>query len=133
MKPRKNWQRARVDAGKTLLDATIAMRDHLPRSQWVGLSKLQRFEAGGSATIDPIALGVLARLYKKNLRDIDPDAAAELDELRAVLDSLTGRRHKYAPRDSNPEPAVIGSAGSTGRESVTSATPAPEHSDSRAA
>ena len=127
------WKKAREDAGFTQLEVAYEARAYLPERYWIDPTKLSRFENGGSAVLDPIALGVLAKLYGKNLRQLDSEAADELDQIRRTLDDLAGRRRKYAPRDSNPEPAAIRPAGSPGHESVTSATPAPEHSDSRAA
>lgn len=126
------WKTAREDAGYTQLEAAIEARSHLPERYWIDPTKLSRFETGGPAIIDPIALGVLAELYGKNLRELDPTIADELDEIEETLRGLRRTRRKYAPRDSNPEPAGMGAERRLGAD-VTSGTSLQPDSDSRAA
>jgi len=103
------WRAAREDAGYSQLDAVYELRNRLPRRLCPDPARLSRFETGGYAKIDAIALAVLAEVYGKKLRDIDPATADELEEIQEAVDSLSRRkRRKYAPRDSNPEPAGNG-------------------------
>lgn len=97
---RENWRDARRNAEVTILDAVVAVRTAgIPRRCWIDVTKLSRFENGRSARIDPLALAVLARLYRCDLRDLDAMAADELDELSAGLDLVrSGAGQKIVSR-----------------------------------
>lgn len=107
MPKRQAWIDAREDQGLTQLDVAHLLRDDLPQHLKIDPSKLSRFENGRSAVMSPIALAVLARLYKKNLRDIDSSAADELERTETTLDQLRGRGSNSQPIGSNSESAVV--------------------------
>jgi transcriptional regulator with XRE-family HTH domain len=98
---RKNpWLRARNAAGLSLEQAVYATYV-LPAQYRLTKSKLSRLENGLHANVHPFAFQELANCYGRSLRDIEPAVADELDALYVLA-------AKYAPRDSNPEPADSG-------------------------
>jgi hypothetical protein len=96
------WLRARNAASVTQDEAVFATWE-LPRKYRLTKSKLSRLENNKVVHIHPFAFQELATRYGKTVREIDASVADELDELYALA-------REYAPRDSNPEPADIGTA-----------------------
>lgn len=89
-KKRAKWIKARTDAHVSQFEAAVAVcSSRIPKRCWIDGARLSRFENGGPARIDPLALGVLARAYGQDLAAIDPEAAAELakvgEEIALVL------------------------------------------------
>jgi hypothetical protein len=93
------WLRAR-NAAKVSQEAAVYATYALPPQYRLTKSKLSRLENNKVVHVHPFAFQELATCYGKDVRDIDPDVADELDALYTLA-------RKYAPRDSNPEPADV--------------------------
>ena len=79
----------RETLGLTQVDVFMLMRQQLPRSMWVSLTTLQRYEQG-PITPDVMLVAWLAHLYGVDVSDLDSDLAADLKSARDLLFDATG-------------------------------------------
>ena len=80
----KRLRKAREAAGLTVKQVGYALWDRLPEPMHFSEAKVSRAERG-EGKLDPFEVQFLAHLYGVSVADLDPDAAAALDQYRELL------------------------------------------------
>lgn len=79
-------RRARDEAGLTLDDVIVEFRlRNIPTSMSMSRGKIGQLEKGYVANPDPWDLLLLATVYGKDLREISPEAAEDIDSYRRFV------------------------------------------------
>lgn len=86
----QRMKKARSDAGLSLLDVVMEIRQRMPQPMWVGDSTVFRLETSRPETkADPFLVNVLASIYGVPTSQLSQVAADHLDTLRDLLEQAS--------------------------------------------
>ena len=76
----------RLATGMSMNDVRDAMRDFMPARLVPTVATLSRMETGATAKLDTIVVCAMAKVLGCPVSDLSPDAAAELETMRYLVE-----------------------------------------------